>query len=251
MDPANQGGNALQPRHVLGGLQAGVAGALAMLACLAVGSLWDQRSVWVAPNLFATTFYGPGVYYNEYAGTAWAGVALLIVLYGSLGALWGCLWRDKQKRMLRVLGALFGLVVYRILFDIVWPHVNGLVVLYAPNTQLEIGHVLWGILLARSPRYSRLIAERLQDLPPTIPVPTVAAPAVATVYAEPAIAGAVSAAAVQEPASEEPAANGVAEPAASGVAEPAVSSLAEPAVSGLAEPATGHSDEPAAENGAS
>jgi len=164
MEPANQSGTGL--RHALGGLQAGVAGTAAMLACLAVGSLWNQRSVWTGPNLFATTFYGPRVYFNHYAGTGWSGVALLVVLYGTLGALWGWAWRGEQKPMLAVYGAVVGLVVYFILFDFVWKQVNGLVVLYAPNAQLELGHALWGIILAKSPKYSRRIGERIQELPP-------------------------------------------------------------------------------------
>jgi hypothetical protein len=127
-----------------------------------VGSLLNRRSVWVVPNLFATTFYGAGVYYNDYARTAWAGVALLIVLYGGLGALWGCAWREERKPWLAVYGAIFGMVVYFVLFDLVWRQINGLVILYAPSAQLEFGHALWGMILAKSPKYSRRIAERMQ-----------------------------------------------------------------------------------------
>ena len=163
MDPATQSGTGLRLRHAVAGLQAGVLGALVMLACLMVGSLLNRRSIWVTPNLFATTFYGAGVYYNEYARTAWAGIALLVVVYGGLGLLWGCAWREERKPWLAVYGAIFGMVVYLVLFDFVWKHLNGLVVLYAPSSQLEFGHALWGMILARSPRYSRQIAERMQD----------------------------------------------------------------------------------------
>ncbi len=145
----------------MAGLQAGVLGALVMLGCLMVGSLLNRRSIWVAPNLFATTFYGAGVYYNQYARTAWAGVALLIVLYGGMGALWGCAWREERKAVAGGLRAIFGMVVYLVLFDFIWKQVNGLVVLYAPTAQLEFGHALWGMILAKSPAYSRRITERM------------------------------------------------------------------------------------------
>jgi hypothetical protein len=150
----------------MAGLQAGVLGALVMLACLMAGSLLNRRSVWVTPNLFATSFYGAGVYYNQYARTAWAGVALLVALYGGLGALWGCVWREKQKPWLALFGAIFGIAVYFVLFDFVWKHVNGIVVLYAPSVQLQVGHALWGMILSRSPRFAQRIAERTQDLTP-------------------------------------------------------------------------------------
>ncbi len=218
MYPANQSGKALAPRHALGGLQAGVTGALLMLACMAVGSLWNERSVWVGPNLFATTFYGPGVYFNEYAGTAWAGVAFFVVLYGLLGALWGCIWREERKAFLGVYGALVGLVVYFILFDFVWQHLNGLVVLYAPNTQLQIGHALWGMMLARSPQYSRRIAERMQDPPPApaeseftgaqLTPPALAVPQPAA----PAMSAPVDAPPVQDAAEQAPAGSNLAPP---------------------------------------
>ena len=180
MDPANHGGTGLRLRHALAGLQAGVVGALAMLACLALGSLWNRRSVWVGPNLFATSFYGAGVYYNHYARTAWAGIALLVVVYGALGLLWGCAWRDDQKPMLAIYGALVGMLVYFILFDFVWKRVNGLVVLYAPSAQLEVGHAVWGMILSRSPGYARRIGDRLQEAPPVVQMPVAEAPAMSS-----------------------------------------------------------------------
>src|SRR5438046_1685631 len=56
MFAANEGRSHVGLRHALAGLQAGMLGALVMLACLMAGSLLGRRSVWVVPNLFATTF---------------------------------------------------------------------------------------------------------------------------------------------------------------------------------------------------
>ena len=67
--------------YALAGLQAGVLGAIVMVACLMAGSLWDGRSIWVVvlPNLFASTFFGSGAYRNQLLRTSWAGIALIVV----------------------------------------------------------------------------------------------------------------------------------------------------------------------------
>src|ERR1700684_2943196 len=89
MTAASENTSRLGLRQGLAGLQAGVWGALVMLACLMLGSLWERQSMWLVPNLFATTFYGSDAYRNQLAHTSWAGVALLVAIYGLLGMLWG------------------------------------------------------------------------------------------------------------------------------------------------------------------
>jgi hypothetical protein len=148
-------------RHALAGLQAGVLGALIMFLCLMIGSLWYGRSIWVVPNLFSTTFFGSDAYRNHLLRTSWAGVALIVAIYGTLGTVWGCIWREKRKPWLAVYGALAGLVVYFVFYDFLWLRVNPLVTLYAPDRQLELGHILWGMVLARSPLYARRISDSI------------------------------------------------------------------------------------------
>jgi hypothetical protein len=140
------------------GLQAGVLGALVLFVCVMIGSLWDGRSIWVVPNLFATTFFGSDAYRNQLLRTSWTGIALIVAVYGLLGALWGCIFRDRRVPWLGIYGAIAGLGVYFVFYGWLWRHVNPLVTLYAPNRQLQLGHVLWGIVLARSPLYARRIA---------------------------------------------------------------------------------------------
>jgi hypothetical protein len=159
------GGRGLELRHALAGLQAGVMGALAIFACLMIGSLWNGRSIWVVPNLFATTFFGSGVYRNQLLLTSWTGIALIVAVYGALGTVWGCIWRDRRNPSLVVLGAVAGLGVYFLFYDFLWRHLNPLVTLYAPNRQLQVGHVLFGIVLARSSLYARRIADSALNKP--------------------------------------------------------------------------------------
>jgi hypothetical protein len=148
-------------RSALGGIEAGVLGALALLGCVMIGSLWERRSVWVVPNLFATTFFGDDAYRNQFLRSSWAGVALVLVVYGVLGMLWGMIWRDNRKPRLALYGAITGLAVYFVFYDFLWKHTNPLVTLYAPSHQLQIGHLLWGMVLAKSPKYTRRIAESM------------------------------------------------------------------------------------------
>jgi hypothetical protein len=152
-------------RHALAGLQAGVLGALVIFACLAIGSLWNGRSVWVVPNLFASTFFGSHVYRDQLLRTSWTGIALIVAVYGGLGLVWGCIWREQRKRWLGLYGAVAGLCVYFLFYDFLWRHVNPLVTLYAPDRQLQLAHLLFGITLARSPLYARRIAEMLHEPP--------------------------------------------------------------------------------------
>ena len=146
-------------RHALAGLHAGVLGATVMLACVMLGSLWYGRSIWLVPNLFATTFFGSGVYRNQLLRTSWAGIALIVAIYGALGTIWGCIWRDERRPWMAVYGAIAGLAIYFLFNDFLWRHLNPLITLYAPDRQLQIGHVLWGMVLARSPVYARRISD--------------------------------------------------------------------------------------------
>ena len=167
-------------RHAVAGLQAGVVGVLAMFACLMIGSLWHGRSIWVVPNLLSTTFFGVDAYRNQMLTTSWSGIALTITVYGALGTLWGCIWKDRSVRWLVVYGAVTGVAVYFFFYDFVWRHLNPLITLYAPDHQLEFGHAVWGMVLACSPLYSRRISRNVAHegansdalrTPPALPEP--------------------------------------------------------------------------------
>jgi hypothetical protein len=178
----------LRLRHAIAGLHAGVIGVFAMFAWVMIASLWHGRSIWVVPNLFSTTFFGSDAYRNQLLRTSWVGIALTVALYGSIGALWGCIWRDRRVKWLALYGVLTGLLVYFVFYDFVWLYLNPLVTLYAPDRQLEIGHMLWGLALARAPLYARRMSNTTAAmpvnaaigdepfLPPQIPPPSLPAP---------------------------------------------------------------------------
>ena len=141
--------------HAWAGLHAGIVGVFWMFGCFFIAAIWDRHGIWSMPNLFSTLFYGDNVSEGEFLRTTWSGIALIVAIYGLLGAVWGCYWKDGRKSLLSFYGALTGLVTYYLFFDFVWTHLNPLIPLYAPVAQLQVAHILWGAALARSPGYSR------------------------------------------------------------------------------------------------
>ncbi len=152
-------------RHTLAGLEAGIVGALLMILWSMAGSLWSRRSIWAIPNLYATTFYGSRVYTNQFVRNSWSGIALMLAVCGLGGVAWGLLgnffWKfspaERRKPFLTLIGAMAGLLLYYILFSAILRHWAPLLPLYAPEPETQIGYVIWGLALARSPAYADAI----------------------------------------------------------------------------------------------
>jgi len=160
----------LRPRtslltHALAGLEASIVGIVWMFGCFVVAAFWNGTGIWSVPNLFATVFYGSYTFDDAFFRTTWSGLALIVVLYGLIGAVWGCIWKEDRKPLLSFFGALTGLAVYYISFHFVWPHLNSLISDQAPERQLEVAHILWGAALARSPGYSKRIVAAITPEP--------------------------------------------------------------------------------------
>jgi hypothetical protein len=156
-------------RQTLAGLQAGVVGALFMIVWSMAGSLWSRRSIWTIPNLYASNFYGSRAYTNQFVRSSWSGLALMLAICGLGGILWGLLgsvlWKDERKPLLALFGAMAGLLVYYVLFSAIWRHANPLMFLYSPEPETQIGYVIWGLALARSPVYSRRMGSAISGEP--------------------------------------------------------------------------------------
>jgi len=154
----------------LAGIQAGVVGALTLLGYLAMDSAWHRRSVWTVPNLLASTFYGESAYRQGFTAKTSAGVALLMVLYGLLGALFALVIRDHGPRLrVVVLGLIYGTGWFFLSFDWLWKHVNPLVALYSPDRAMLIGHLFYGgVLGGRFPPYLKAMSDEreLEVVPP-------------------------------------------------------------------------------------
>jgi hypothetical protein len=173
-------GNGARPSRLLAlaGIQAGVVGGILLVAYLALDSAWHRRSIWTVPNLLASTFYGESAYRSGFGARTCAGLALLLFLYGALGAFFALVVRDHGSRLrLTVLGLIFGTGWFFLSFDVLWKWINPLVEQYSPDRAMLVGHVLYGGVLGRCfPAYLQSIRQAEQGQAETPAAPPPAAP---------------------------------------------------------------------------
>ena len=151
----------------LAGLEAGVIAALILLGWLALASAWYRRSIWTAANIMATTFYGEAALGRNFNSRTVAGLALYLVLYGTIGALFGLTLANRDASLRTTLiGVLVGLGWYYLSFAILWQNINPLIPLYTHRGPMMAGHALYGGMLGRFPRYLHT-APAAGSAPPT------------------------------------------------------------------------------------
>lgn len=150
---------------LLAGLEAGMAAVLAMLAWLAFASVWYRHSAWISINLMASVLYGDAALRPGLGRSSMTGFALYLLLYSMLGALFALVVEGRAPRFRRaLLGVIWGLAWYYLLFGLVWKHAAPLMLLYTHDSPMLVGHILYGALLGRYPRYIGLLApEPPQD----------------------------------------------------------------------------------------
>lgn len=138
----------------LAGFQAGMVAVLAMLAWLGFASAWYRRSFWTAANLMASNFYGEAALGRHSFFSTLSGLALYVILYSLLGALFAFLLNGRATRgRLVLLGMLAALAWYYLWWGWLWKSVNWIIALYTHDQPMMLGHLLYGALLARFPRY--------------------------------------------------------------------------------------------------
>jgi hypothetical protein len=138
----------------LAGLQGGMMGVLWMLAWLGISAAFNGRSFWTAENLMASVFYGAGSIRDGFAARTLSGLALYLALYSLLGGLLALLLRDRLPRLRTVLVCLaFAMAWYYLSFRWIWKSVMPLVWLLHAERPTALGHLVYGALLGRFPRY--------------------------------------------------------------------------------------------------
>jgi hypothetical protein len=154
MDPATETPRPSTLTVTLAGLQAGMMGVCWMLAWLGISAKWQLRSFWTAENLMASVFYGDGAIRAGFAARTLSGLALYLLLYSSLGALFATLVADRLPRMrIVLLSVLFAMCWYYLSFQLLWKSMMPLVALLHSAQPTALGHVIYGTLLARYPVY--------------------------------------------------------------------------------------------------
>jgi hypothetical protein len=139
---------------LLAGLQAGMLGACWMLVWLGVSSAWQRRSFWTAANLMATLFYGDRAIRDGFARSTLSGVAVYILLYSTLGALFALALRSRLPRLrLFLVSVAFALAWYYVSFTLLWKAAIPLVTLLHSAQPMILGHLVFGACLGRYPVY--------------------------------------------------------------------------------------------------
>ena len=140
----------------LAGLQAGMVGVCWMLLWLGLTSIRQLRSFWTAENLMASAFYGGSAIHEGFASETISGLALYVLLYTLLGALFAMIVRDHFSPVRTILFAMaFALGWYYLSFHVLWKSAIPLLALLHTEGPTLLGHVIYGIFLGRFPAYLR------------------------------------------------------------------------------------------------
>ncbi|MGA7238746.1 MAG: hypothetical protein WBY44_23900 [Bryobacteraceae bacterium] len=134
----------------LSGLQAGMVGALCMLAWLGIDSSWDRRGFWNNENLFATFFYGDDAIRAGFSIRTLPGLALYLIVYTALGCIFAAALRNHFRPLRTLLAALiFSLAWFYFSFHLLWKSAMPLVYLLYADRPMIVGHLIYGVCLAR------------------------------------------------------------------------------------------------------
>lgn len=132
----------------LAGLQAGMLGIGWMLLWLGVSAVYQNRSFWTAGNLMASVFYGGDSIRAGFSAMTVSGIALYLLVYSSLGAVFALVLRDRVSRgRLLLLAVLFAVLWYYLVFRLVARTAFPLVFLLHAERPMLFGHVIYGTFL--------------------------------------------------------------------------------------------------------
>jgi hypothetical protein len=134
----------------LAGLQAGMVAVFWMLVWLGISAMWMRRSFWSPVNIMSTVLHGDAGIHPGFASTTPSGIALYLVIYSMLGAVFALLVGRRLTGWGTLLtGILFSLIWYWFWFRFLALRAMPLVWLLHPEGSTQFGHVLYGALLAR------------------------------------------------------------------------------------------------------
>jgi hypothetical protein len=154
MDSANESVTAYVGDTLLAGLQSGILAVLALLVWMGVSAVWQGRSFWTAANLMASSFYGDAAIHSGFAHSTLSGLALYVVLYGALGAVFAAAVNGHVRGVqLLLFGLLFGLAWYYCSFGLLWKRFSPLMALLHAERPTMVGHLIYGGLTSRYTRY--------------------------------------------------------------------------------------------------
>jgi hypothetical protein len=125
-----------------------------MLVWLGLSAKGLRRSFWTAENLMATVFHGDAAIRRGFGFSTLSGLALYLLIYSLLGAGFATVVRNRFTGLGTVLlGVLFSVGWYWLWFRALGQKTMPLVWLLHAENSTVLGHVLFGVLIARFPAY--------------------------------------------------------------------------------------------------
>ncbi len=154
MDAAAEGRPSNSWRLLFAGLEAGMVGALWMLAWMGLSYAWQRRSFWTPENLMATAFASDAPLRTGFGAGTISGLALYLLIYSLLGALFAFVVRGRMPRGRVLLWSVaFGLAWYYLSFHGIWKSVIPVLARLHVERATVLGHLVYGTVLARYPVY--------------------------------------------------------------------------------------------------
>lgn len=151
----------------LAGLQAGMMGALCMLAWLGIDSSLSRRGFWNDENLFATFFFGDDAIRAGFGVKTLPGLALYLIVYSVLGCIFALAIRNRLHPLRTMLAAvIFALGWFYLSFHILWKSMMPLVYLLYADRPMMVGHLIYGFCLSRFPGFLPGVKTRRETAPP-------------------------------------------------------------------------------------
>jgi hypothetical protein len=132
------------------GLQAGMVAAFWMLIWLGVSAMWMRHSFWSPANIMASALRGEAAIRPGFSSGTPSGIALYLMLYSLLGAIFAFAVRQQLTGLGTLLvSILVSLAWYWLWFRFLALRTMPLVWLLHTEKSTQFGHVIFGALLAR------------------------------------------------------------------------------------------------------
>jgi MFS-type transporter involved in bile tolerance (Atg22 family) len=131
-----------------------------MFGWLAVSSLVDLRSIWMAPNLIGSTLRGQPALERGFGWATVLGLSLHFAVSGLIGMTFGLLVGNAARRLrVTLLGMLTGLVWYYFSQALFLKKLGVFVTLYSPPRTLLLAHLMYGLALGWFPSGLRSVTR--------------------------------------------------------------------------------------------
>lgn len=136
----------------LAGVQSGVLGGLAMAGWFLLASAMLKQPLWTVPNLLGSLVSEGLLMRQGFGHGAVAGLAAVLFLGGTTGALFALATsRVRSRRRLVLLGMLAGLVGFYFSNALVFRRLGALAWVYTSPRSLLVAHLLFGAVLGTLP----------------------------------------------------------------------------------------------------